>query len=203
MKRLITSAFVVASVLASAPLIAQSSNDSAAVQAGSYAVESSHTLVQFTVNHFGISDFFGTFPGATGTLSIDPKAIASTKLDVTVPVATVSTTNKTLDGELAGAEWLDAAKYPTMHFVSTKVVRTGASSATVRGNLTLHGITRPIVLNATFNAGAVNPMSKAYSLGFKATGVIKRTEFGVSKYAPLVSDATTLTISAAFEKKAG
>lgn len=202
MKRIFASAFLAASFIVSAPIIAQQANSNAAqVQGGQYALDRSHTLVRFTVDHFGISEFFGTLPGATGTLSLDPKAISATKLDVTVPVATVSTTNKTLDEELTGAEWLDAAKYPMMRFVSTKVVKTGANAADVTGNLTLHGVTRPVTLKATFKAAAVNPMNKSYTLGFNATGVIKRTEFGVSKYAPLVSDETTLSITAAFEKQ--
>lgn len=193
----------VVALAVSAPIVAQASHDPAAVQAGSYAIDSSHTLVQFSVNHFGISDFFGTFPGASGSLTINPRDISTAKLDVTVPVASVSTTNATLDKELVSADWFDAARYPSIRFVSTKVTRNGADAATIVGNLTMHGVTKPVTLQATFIAAAVNPLSKAYTLGFKATGVIKRTDFGVSKYAPLVSDQTTLTITSAFEKKAG
>ncbi|MYL96867.1 polyisoprenoid-binding protein [Novosphingobium sp. FGD1] len=202
MKRILASAFLAASFVVAAPLVAQQANTNAAqIEAGAYRLDTSHSLVRFTVDHFGISEFFGTFPGAAGTLSLDPKSLSATKLDVTVPVSTVSTTNAKLDEELVGAEWLDAAKFPTMRFVSTKVVKTGASSADVTGNLTLHGVTRPVTLKATFKAAAVNPMNKAYTLGFNATGTIKRTEFGVSKYAPLVSDETVLSITAAFEKQ--
>jgi polyisoprenoid-binding protein YceI len=201
MNRVLKVAAGVIALAVSLPAFAQASHDPAAVQSGSYAVDPSHTLVQFTVNHFGISDFFGTFPRATGTLTVNPANVASAKLDVSVPVDAVSTTNTTLDKELVGAEWLDAARFPSIHFVSTKVVRTGKNTASITGDLTLHGVTKPVVLAATFNAAAVNPLDKAYTLGFKAVGTIKRTEFGVSKYAPLVSDETTLTISAAFEKK--
>lgn len=201
MNRIITIATAVAALAVSAPIVAQANHDPATVQAGTYAIDSAHTLVQFSVDHFGISDYFGTFPGAVGSLTIDPRNIATAKLDVTVPVASVSTTNATLDKELVSADWFDAARYPSIRFVSTRVTRTGGNGATVTGNLTLHGVTRPVTLNATFNAAAVNPLSKAYTLGFKATGIIKRTEFGVSKYAPLVGDETTLTITSAFEKK--
>ncbi|WP_067735373.1 YceI family protein [Novosphingobium naphthalenivorans] len=203
MNRFLASALAAASIVVSAPLFAQQADTSpAAVQAGHYALDSSHTLVRFTVDHFGISEFFGTFPGASGTLSLDPKNIASAKLDVSVPVGRVSTTNQTLDEELVSADWFDAEKYPAMRFVSTKVVKTGERTADVTGNLTMHGVTRPVTLKATFKAGAVNPMNQTYTIGFNATGVIKRTEFGVSKYAPLVSDETTIAITAAFEKQA-
>ena len=105
MKRALASALAAASIIASAPLFAQQANSQpSVVQAGDYALDSAHTLVRFTVDHFGISEFFGTFPGATGTLSIDPTDIASAKLDVSVPVETVSTTNATLDEELVGEE---------------------------------------------------------------------------------------------------
>jgi polyisoprenoid-binding protein YceI len=202
MNRIFASAAAVVAFAVAAPIVAQQADTRpAAVQAGNYALDHSHTLVRFTVDHFGISEFFGTFPGATGTLSLDPKNVAAAKLDVSVPVATVSTTNATLDGELVGAEWFDAAKYPTMRFVSTKVVKTGVNTADVTGNLTLHGVTKAVTLKAKFKAGAVNPMNKTYTLGFNATGTIKRTQFGVTKYAPLVSDDTQIAITAAFEKQ--
>lgn len=200
MKSIITAALSIAALAVGSATIAQTTP--ATVQAGTYTIDSYHTLAQFSVTHFGISDFFGTFPGAKGTLTIDPRNLATTKLDVTLPVATVSTTNATLDKELVSADWFDAARFPDMRFTSTKVTRTGAKTATIAGNLTMHGVTKPIVLNATFNAAAVNPMNKAYTLGFKATGTIRRTAFGVSKYAPMVSDDTTITITAALEKRA-
>jgi polyisoprenoid-binding protein YceI len=156
--------------------------------------------VQFDVNHFGFSQYFGIFPGATGTLTLDPKALGRTKLDVSVPVARVSTTNATLDEELRSADWFDAAKYPTIRFVSSKVTRTGTNTARIAGTITMHGVSRPLVLDASFGGAGANPLSKAYTVGFKATGRLKRTEFGVSKYAPLVSDDVTLSIAAAFEK---
>ncbi|MGF7152764.1 YceI family protein [Novosphingobium gossypii] len=202
MNRIFASALAAASLAVAAPIVAQQADTSpAAVQAGTYALDSAHTLVRFTVDHFGISEFFGTLPGATGTLSLDTKNLASAKLDVSVPVASVSTTNKTLDEELVSADWFDAAKYPTMRFVSTKVTKTGARTADIAGNLTLHGVTKPVVLKATFKAANVNPMKKVYTLGFNAVGTIKRTEFGVTKYAPLVSDETQIAITAAFEKQ--
>lgn len=202
MNRYLASALAAASLVVAAPIVAQQADTNpAAVQAGNYALDSAHTLVRFTVDHFGISEFYGTLPGATGTLSLDPRNLASAKLDVSVPVASVSTTNKTLDEELVSADWFDAATYPTMRFVSTKVVKTGASTADVTGNLTLHGVTKPVTLKATFKAANVNPMKKVYTLGFNAVGTIRRTEFGVTKYAPLVSDETQIAITAAFEKQ--
>jgi len=88
-----------------------------------------------------------------------------------------------------------------MKFVSTGVVRTGERTAKVTGNLTVHGITKPVTLNATFNGAGPNAFSKVLTLGFKAEGVVKRSDFGLAEYVPIVSDETKIDISAAFELK--
>lgn len=171
------------------------------IQAGTYSIDTSETLVRYSIIHMGFNEFWGTFPGATGTMTIDPKAIADTKLDVSVPVGTVETTNRILNGYLFSANFLDAGQFPTMHFVSTNVSRTGKTTAKVTGSLTLHGVTKQIVLDVTFIGAGPNPFTKVPTIGFHAQGLINRSEFGVGRYAPLDSDATTIVISAAFEKK--
>ena len=172
-----------------------------AVPAGTYKVESHHTQAIFAINHMGFNEFYGTIPNATGMLVFDPANAAADKLDVTLPVAEISTTNSVLDGELKDPSWLDAAKYPQIHFTATKVTQTGARTARIDGNLTLHGVTRPIALDATFGGAGTNVMSKAFTIGFSATGTIKRSDFGVTKYVPLIGDEVKLTITAAFEKQ--
>jgi polyisoprenoid-binding protein YceI len=174
----------------------------AAVQAGAYAVEPGHTQVGFTVNHMGFTEYSGVFSKASGDLTLDPKTLAATKLDITVPIESVATTSTKLNEELRGDQWLDAAKYPTMSFRSTKITRTGADTADVAGQLTLHGVTQPVVLKARFIGAGPNPLSKAYTVGFQVTGEIKRSEFGVKTYVPLIGDEVHLNIAAAFEKKA-
>ena len=177
--------------------------DAASVQAGTYSVEPSHTRVLFAVNHMGFSTWYGDFTGAKGTLVLDPKAPANSKLEVTLPTASISTTNTVLDGELKAADWFDAAKYPTITFTSTKVTPTGADTAKVTGDLTLHGVTKPVTLDVKFHGAGPHPMTKAYTVGFDAHGSLKRSDFGVSKYIPVVGDDVEITISAPFEKKAG
>jgi polyisoprenoid-binding protein YceI len=174
--------------------------DTAAVTAGNYAVEPNHTRVQFSVSHMGFSDWYGDFAGATGTLSLDPTQLAAAKLEINIPVASVTTTNAKLDAELKSAEWFNADKHPTIRFVATKVERTAADRANITGDLTFHGVTKPVVLDARFNGAGVNPLSKAYTIGFNATTTINRSDFGVKTYVPLIGNAVTLRISAAFEK---
>jgi polyisoprenoid-binding protein YceI len=187
---------------AQAPTAVPGNPDPAAVQGGAYVVEPSHTRIQFSVDHLGFSTWYGDFTGASGSLTLDPKAPANSRLVVAIPTASISTTNTTLDGELKSADWFDAAKYPTITFVSTKVTPTGKDRALVAGELSFHGVTRPVTLQARFHGAGMNPLSKAYTAGFDVTGKIKRSDFGVTNYVPIVGDEVSLTISGAFERKA-
>ncbi|MEG3174971.1 YceI family protein [Sphingomonas sp. RB3P16] len=196
-----------AALLLGAPALAQTTPPEmlrgagtvADVKAGTYKVEPNHTQVTFSVSHFGISPFAGTFSDASGTLTLDPAKPAATKLDVTIPIASVQTTSSVLTGELKSADWFDAAKFPTATFHSTKIAALGADAVQVDGTLTLHGVTKPVSFRAKLFGAATNPMSKKASLGFLGRMVIKRSEFGVTKYVPVVSDETVLVINAAFE----
>jgi polyisoprenoid-binding protein YceI len=184
-------------LMAAMPPVTQ---DPAKVPAGTYAVEPNHTQVQFSVNHMGFSYFGGTFSGASGTAVLAAKKPAVMSVSVSVPVASVATTSPKLTEELKEADWLDAARYPTMIFRSTKVTETGPGTADVEGTLTLHGVTKPLTLHATFVGAGVNILDKKQTAGFQLSGTVKRSEFGVTKYVPLISDTVTLSINAAFEK---
>ncbi len=193
-----------AALLSAAPLLAQAqsmpSTNPALVQPGAYSVEPTHTRVLFSVSHMGFTTWYGEFTNVSGSLTLNPKALAATALDITIPANTVSTSNTTLNGELNSPEWFDTAKYPDITFKSTKVIRTGHDTARVLGELTFHGVTHPETLNVTFNAAGINPLSKQYTVGFNATGMIKRSDFKQSTYEPLIGDNVTLMISAAFVK---
>lgn len=189
--------------LAITPLHAQiASPDPAKVEAGSYKVETTHAQIIVGISHFGFNDYFGTLSGVDGKLEIDPARPAAASIDVTVPISSLTTSSETLDGTLQSADWFNAAEFPTARFVSTAVTPTGAGTARIEGNLTLHGVTKPITLEATFVGSGLNPMNQAVTVGFSATGKIDRTEFGITRYAPVIGNDVTLTISAAFEKSA-
>lgn len=171
------------------------------IKSGTYKVETGHTQVNFSVLHFGFTYYSGQFSNVSGTLKLDAAHPSSSKLSVTIPVASVATSSSVLTDELKNPEWFDAAKYPDATFVSTQVSPVGAEDAVVSGNLTLHGTTKPVVLHVHFVGSGVNPMDKAYTVGFQATGTIHRSDFGVKKYVPYVSDDVNLTIAGAFEKQ--
>lgn len=202
MTRILTAAAFALGLAVTGAAQAQSpaSTNPAAVQPGVYKVEPSHTRVLFAVSHMGFSTWYGDFTGASGQLKLDPAHPAASQLEVTVPTASVATTNATLDGELKSGDWFDAAKYPTISFKSRKVIVTSPGHAKVEGDLTLHGVTKPVTLDAKFNGAGVNPLDKAYTVGFEVSGAVKRSDFGVTKYVPLIGDEVKLIISAAFEK---
>lgn len=193
------SAYGLAAALMLAPATqAQTTKVPAEVKAGSYTVDPGHSKVTWSVSHFGFSTYVGQFTGVAATLKLDPKALSATSLDVTVNTGAVGTLNPALDKHLLSPDFLDAAKFPTATFVATSVKATGDRTADITGDLTLHGVTKPVVIQAVFNQAGVSPVNKKYTLGFAGKAVIKRSEFGIKTYVPAISDDVTLQIDAEF-----
>jgi len=187
-------------VIAQMPKTPPGTPDPARVKAGTYSVDSDHTQVVFKVNHLGFNSYYGIFAGAKGSLTIDPAKPTASVIAIQIPINAVLTTNGELNTHLKSPDFFDAAKFPTATFKSTSVTVDG-TKARIAGNLTLKGVTKPVVLDAWFTGAGVGPMNKADELGFEATTTIKRSDFGVSYGVPLVSDDVPLHITAAFEKK--
>tara|TARA_R110000772_G_scaffold14520_17_gene41949 strand:+ start:275 stop:901 length:627 start_codon:yes stop_codon:yes gene_type:complete len=196
---------------ATAPLLAQSASqlpgqlDSTRVVAGSYTADPAHSLIAWEVNHFGFSDYIGLFGDVAGTLTIDPANLSAASVDVTIPVAKVTTASDGLTEHLLRAG-KDGAKPDFFgpepsdaRFVSTSVSATG-NIAKIDGNLTLNGMTKPVTLNAEFTGAGDNPYNKKLTLGFSATTMIKRSDFGIDTAIPFVSNEVELEIHVAFEK---
>ena len=202
MKSYIVSGAVAALLSIAGPLHAEAqvaSQDPKAVKAGTYKVEPYHTQVGFSISHFGFTDFSGFFSGASGTLQLDPAKLGVTKLDVTVPVTSVLTTVSVLDDQLKGDQWFDTAKFADATFVSTKITPTGKGTATIVGDFTLHGVTKPVTLKARLVGSGVDPLDKTFTVGFEATGTIARSDFGVKQYLPLLGDEVRLSIASNFK----
>lgn len=167
---------------------------------GQYKIVPDHTRVAFAVSRFGLTTYRGQFIGAFGTLALNPANLSECHLDVSVPVAGISGSSRRFDAELEGPAWFDAARFPVMTFRSTSVTPTGPATANVAGQLTLHGVTRSVTLKAKFTVSGVNPANRADTAGFEARGRIRRSDFGVARYAFLFGDNVDLIISAAFER---
>lgn len=193
---------IAAALLASVPALAQvATTEPSKVEAGTYSIEPEHTRVTFNVSHMGFTKYDGEFRNATGTLMLDSKKPDASMVDIKIPTGSVMVPNAKLKEELDGAQWLDAAKYPDITFKSTKVKETGTGTADVTGDFTLHGVTKPLVLKVKFNGAGTNPLDKNYTSGFEATGMLKRSDYGVKTYVPLIGDEVDIAISAAFEKQ--
>lgn len=182
-KTLIASAFALASSVALAAPV-------------SYIIDPNHTNVLFTWNHFGYSNPTGNLGQASGTIVFDQANPSASSVEVTLPLSALDTHVGKLDDHLKAEDFLDATKYPTITFKSTKVEKTGGANAyTVTGDLTVHGVTKPVVLAATLNSAEVHPMKKLPAIGFDATATIKRSDFGVGAYVPKVSDELKIHIT--------
>jgi polyisoprenoid-binding protein YceI len=195
-------------LLFAAPLLAEEAAapalpgvaDAARVAVGSYEVDARHTQVNWQVNHFGFNDYFGLFGDVTGTLDIDPANLGAAKVDVTIPIASVATSSAGLTTHLQTPDFFDVAKFSTARFVSTSVAVDG-QRAMIKGDLTMLGVTKPVELETRFEGAGDNPMNKKATVGFHASTTIKRSDWGMTKYVPMVSDEVKLRISVAFEKK--
>jgi polyisoprenoid-binding protein YceI len=155
--------------------------------------------VIWSVDHFGFSRLYGMVGGMSGTLELDPKRPAAAKLAIDIPLSGLTVTSPGFAKHLATADLFDTAKFPTARFVSRSVTVRG-TQATIAGDLTLRGITKPLTLNARLHGAGANPMNKKQTVGFSATAKLKRSDWGLGYAVPAVSDEVTLEITAAFEK---
>jgi polyisoprenoid-binding protein YceI len=205
MTRPIVTACILAVAAATLPAIAQMPKevpgqpDVKRVTAGTYKIDSAHAQVAFVVNHLGFNAYHGIFGSPTGTLTIDPAKPSTAKVDIEIPMSGITTTSEELTKHLKTADFFDAAKFPTAHFQSTSVTASG-TNATIVGNLTLKGVTKPVTLQAKFIGAGKGPMNQLETVGFEATTAISRSAFGISYGIPFVSDEVPLQITVAFEK---
>lgn len=175
--------FVFFSLFVAAPAFAE---------APTYDIDASHTRIFFRVDHAGFSDLIGEFNEYSGYFTFDENEPERSAVSMTIDVESIETSSKELDGKLLGAQFFDAKKYPEIKFTSAKITRTGGKTGTLEGDLSMHGVTKPFVMNVTFNKGA--DFMGQYKVGFTATGKLKRSDFGIDKYVPTVGDEVSIEI---------
>lgn len=178
-----------------------------AIPPGTYTLDKAHSSLIFRVSHLGFSNYTARFKQFDAQLQFDPENYAASSLTVSIDPRSLDVENPPAGflEELIGKDWIDAAQFPTLEFKSTKVTPTGPRTMRIDGDLTLHGATKPIALEATFNGGyAGHPMDPHARAGFSAQGAFKRSDFGIAYGIPEpgttmgVSDKVDVTIETEF-----
>ncbi len=179
--------------------------DPSRISGGTYMADPAHSLVEFEVNHFGFNEYFGIFGDVSGTLELDPDNLDAARVDVMIPIASVTTASEGLTNHLlrpakdGGEPDFFGPDPQAARFVSTGI-SVNEMKAEITGNLTINGITRPVTLEAEFTGAGINPFNKKETVGFEAETTIMRSDFNVNYGIPMVSDEVELEISVAFEK---
>ena len=174
--------------------------DPAKVPAGAYVLDKGHASLTARIGHMGFSNYTLRFDKLDASFDYNPAAPAATKVNVTVDPASIDTGNDKFNRELAGTGWLEADKFATITFVSSAINPGVDGKGTMAGDLTLHGVTTPVTLDVTFN-GSGPGFPSGTRAGFSAVGHVKRSDFGISKYLPLLSDNIDLAIEVEFTKQ--
>jgi len=165
-----------------------------AAEAGTYAIDPVHSNTWFRIRHLNISNFYGRFDEIEGTIAINDAEPAACALDARVKVDSVDTNDAGRDKHLKSAEFFDVEKYPLITFKSTAFKKTGEQTYEVKGDLTLHGVSRPLTITLE-RTGAGPGMKGEYRAGFETTFEIKRSDFGMTKLLGGVGDDVRLIVS--------
>ncbi|HCT1897529.1 TPA: polyisoprenoid-binding protein [Acinetobacter baumannii] len=160
-----------------------------------YKIDPTHTATVFSWNHFGFSTPSANFSDIQGVIKVDNAKPANSSVNVTIPLSSVNTNVPALDKEFQEEAWFNAAKYPNITFKSTKVETKDKKHFKITGDLTVKGITKPVVLDAVLNKQGEHPMAKVPAIGFNATTSFNRSDFGLGNYVPNVGDKITLNIT--------
>jgi len=172
-------------VLAAAPLYATT-----------YTIEPDYTQAVFRWSHLGFSNPAAQLSQGQGTLEFDPANPTRAAVNVTIALSSLNTGVPALDEHLRSEDFFEVAKFPTASFHSTKVEQgSGKDRLKVTGELSLHGVTRPVTLDVTVLKIGANPRTQLPTVGFEATTTLKRSDFGLGAFVPQVSDEIKLQIS--------
>ena len=167
----------------------------AIAQTSTWVPDKNHSEVDFSILHMSLSKVHGRFGNITGSVVMNEADVTKSTVNVTIDVTTVDTGVAQRDSDLKGPNIFDVAQFPTATFVSTSVSKTG-SGLSIAGNLTLHGVTKPVTLEVAGPTGPVQGMDKKPHEGFEATTTVSRTAFGIAAKMPsaVIGDDVQLTI---------
>jgi polyisoprenoid-binding protein YceI len=162
-----------------------------------------HSKLTFSVTHLGISDVAGLFKTFDVTITTSKTDFSDAVFELSADVATINTEVEKRDDHLRSADFFEVEKYPAMNFKSTSIKKVSKDKYKLTGNLTLHGITKPVTMDLWFRGTAENPLNKITSAGFQLTGSLKRSDFGIGpKFpAPFIGDKVSIKADGEFIKK--
>jgi polyisoprenoid-binding protein YceI len=172
-----------------------------AIESSTWSVDKGHSKLGFSVTHLMVSDIEGSFKMTSATITSSKEDFSDAVAELTADASSVNTENEQRDTHLKSADFFDAAKYPSITFKSTSFKKISATKYKVKGDLTMHGVTKPVELDALIRMGT-NPMMKKTIAGVKLTGTIKRMEFGVGASMPdaMLSNDVNIDANAEFMK---
>ncbi|PYF71564.1 polyisoprenoid-binding protein YceI [Pedobacter nutrimenti] len=167
-----------------------------------WEADTAHSKLGFVVTHLMITDVEGSFKNFQSKITSSKPDFSDAVVELSADVNSVTTDNDKRDEHLKGADFFDVAKFPKLSFKSTAVKKVAANKYKVSGNLTFHGVTKPVTLDATLRGVTTNPMSKKATAGFKVTGTIKRADFAFGTKYPnaMLSEEVTLNANTEFVK---
>lgn len=167
-----------------------------------WKLDKSHAQLKFTITHLAVSDVEGAFKDFDVTIVTGKPDFSDAKFTLVAQTASVNTENDKRDEDLKSATFFDVAKFNTMTFTSTGITKTTPNHFKLKGNLTLHGITKPVTMDLWYRGTITNPMSNAADAGFQLTGEIKRSDFafGAKYSAPILSDEVQIKANGEFGK---
>jgi polyisoprenoid-binding protein YceI len=161
-----------------------------------------HSQLNFGITHLTINEIDGTFTSVDATLTASKDDLTDAQIQLTADVNSINTGNDQRNTHLKSADFFDAAQFGTLTFKSTSFQKVADKTYKLAGSLSFHGVTKPVVLDVIYNGNIVNPMSKKTTAGFKITGTIKRSDFGIAPSFPVaaLSDEVKLNANAEFVK---
>lgn len=167
-----------------------------------WSLDKSHSKLNFSVTHLLISEVDGSFKNVNSKFTATKPDFSDAVIELTADVNSINTDDENRDKHLKNADFFDAAKYSTLIFKSKSFKNVGGKNYKLTGNLTMHGVTKPVVLDVVYNGSAVHPYSKKTIAGFKITGTIKRSDFGIGANTPVavVGDEVNLVANTEFVK---
>lgn len=160
-----------------------------------YVLDASHSQIVFSYNHLGYSTTYGMFSGFEGEIMFDQDNPAGSSVSVSMPVMSMFTGWEKRTGHFMSGDFFGAQDGDMVSFTSTGIEVTGDGTAKITGDLSMNGMTKPVILDARLNKVADHPMAKKPWAGFDASVTILRSEFGLGKFAPFVSDEVDVQIS--------